>query len=111
MAGPADVVLETSTRLVTPAQQNSPAQLEMNSRQIGEIPVGLGWSRQKITVDGRYLRRVLNELAIFWPFPVVEKEAKWQEIIGRLEKGFDGHLHPVFGEIERLQIQIKGNQN
>jgi hypothetical protein len=108
MAGPADVVLETSTRLVTPAPQNSPAQLEMNSRQIGEIPVGLGWSGQRIVVDGRYLRRGLNELAICWPFPVVEKEAKWQETIGRLEKGFDGHLHPVFGEIERLQIQIKG---
>jgi hypothetical protein len=72
---------------------------------VGEVAVGLSWQRQEVVVDGRYTRRGLNELAVRWPFPAVDKEVVWRKVIGRLEQGLDTTIHPVFGEIERLQIQ------
>jgi hypothetical protein len=67
--------------------------------------LGLSWQRQEVEVDGRYIQRGLNELAVRWPFPVVDKEVVWREIIGRLEKGLEANLHPISSEIARLRIQ------
>ncbi len=103
--GMVDINLEISARLPFPARHDSTAEIVVNGERVGQISVGSGWSQHGMVVDGRYMQRGLNELAICWPFPNVKKDEIWQEVIGRLEKGLEANLHPVFGEIERLRVR------
>jgi hypothetical protein len=105
LADSTDITLDINARLVIPAAGDSQAELLVNGKRVGEIVLGLSWQRQEVVVDGRYIQRGLNELAVRWPFPVVDKEVVWREIIGRLEKGLEANLHPIFSEIARLRIQ------
>jgi hypothetical protein len=105
MTGSAEITLDICARLVSSTNQDSRVELLVNRKRVGEVAVGLSWQRQEVVVDSRFIQRGLNELAVRWPFPAVDKEVVWRKVIGRLEQGFDTTIHPVFGEIERLQIQ------
>lgn len=105
MDGAADVTLDFSARFVKPVAPESSVIILVNRKRVGEVGCELSWSRHEVVVDGRYTQRGLNELAVRWPFPTVKKEVVWQEIVARLEKGLEAHLHPVFGEIGRLRIK------
>lgn len=107
MDGSADINLEINARLSKPVGDGSKVELLVNGRRVGEMTVGLSWTRYEGVVDGRFLQCGINELAVRWPFPVVKKEAVWGEVIGRLERGLETTLHPVFGEIERLRVRKK----
>jgi hypothetical protein len=104
MTGSAEISLDICARLVSPTNQDSRVELLVNRKRVGEVAVGLSWQRQEVMVDGRYLQRGLNELTVRWPYPDVNKEVVWREIIGRLEKGLEVNLHPIFGELERLRV-------
>ena len=105
--GTADISLTMSIRLPFQGLNDSTVELLINGRRVGTVMAGRSWMPYKIEVDGRFLRRGLNELAVKWPFPDVKKEAMWEDVIGRLERGHEANLHPVFGEIERLTVEMK----
>ncbi|MFZ0544625.1 MAG: hypothetical protein WAM60_04275, partial [Candidatus Promineifilaceae bacterium] len=105
MADSADVAFDITARLPNPAENDARIALLVNGKRVGEMAVGRSWLRHEGVIDGRYIRRGLNDLVVRWPYPIVKQEEVWEQIIGRLEKGQEANLHPVFGELERLRIQ------
>ena len=73
----------------------------MDGVRLGEWAATAGWSRVRVRLPvGSGVRR----LAVRWPMVEGPGEERVEEAIGRLRRGLEGPVHPVFGEIFSVRV-------
>jgi len=76
--------------------------VEVNGTAVERFTVGEGWSRRRIRVPRRALRRGINPVTLCWPPPPPVGDAALSEAGRRLEEGIEADIHPIFGEVFSL---------
>ena len=73
--------------------------IAVNGTAVETVEGGERWTRSRVRIDRRCLRRGLNRLELRWPMPTVPGEVALAGAMDRLEIGVAADLHPVFGEV------------
>ncbi len=104
--GDRDVQLELTVRLPaidgTGGVRQGDVAVRINGHAVASVATAESWSRHRIRLPRRHLRRVIHRLTLIWPpLPACGDEAM-ENAIRRLENGVEADLHPVFGEVFSL---------
>jgi hypothetical protein len=107
--GSRDVALELVARLPrVGSSREASLELTVNGERLGVVPLTDRWSRHRLRLDGRCLRRGINRLTLTWPVLPPEGDAAIASLHERLDLGLPAELHPVFGEISSLRARPLG---
>ncbi len=79
------------------------ATLYAGGRRLGEVTLDEGWRRSEIRVPAGCLTPGLQRIDVAWPELPPVGEMALEAARGRLERGLEADLHPVFGEIFALR--------
>ncbi len=83
--------------------------LAVNGARLGEVALSSRWTKFRVLIEKKLLKRGINRLTLGWPSLAEEEGANWERAVRRLEQGMEADLFPVFGEIYRLTARkVKG---
>jgi len=103
-----DVALELTARLPDRESAGGRVTVTVNGRAAGELELASRWTKGRLTVPRRLLRRGLNRVVLRWPPPPAGGERALEAALRRLEEGLEADLHPVFGEVWSLVARPAG---
>ncbi len=101
-----DVRLELTGRLPSVGMPRAgTVRIRLNGTRRCAVKLHDRWTSHTITLGREHLREGINRLTLEWPLPPSEGDVAIGETVRRLEQGIPADLHPVFGELFRLQAR------
>lgn len=81
------------------------ARVAVDGRLVGSVRLDEGWRRRTLRLPDGLAASGLHRVDLAWPDPPPVGEAALEAARGRLERGVEADLHPVFGEVFSLTVR------
>ncbi|GJM08192.1 MAG: hypothetical protein DHS20C11_04680 [Lysobacteraceae bacterium] len=98
---PAPLSLILTARL---AEGPASVKLILNGTELAKLELKTNWQRHRVHVGEDALRVGSNVIELVWPIPDVDGAAWLNQAQTLLSQGREADVHPVFGELARLEL-------